>query len=157
MPFQVIHGNQRQAAGEGQSFGEIDADKQTAGQARSVGDGDGVQLAHMRDRGIGQRVLDDSLNCENVLAAGDLRVDAAETPVELDLAGDPVAEDMAAVGHDRGRGLVATGFDSEDAACRRAACVLPSSFVFAQGGRPRAAQSKTIRPTMASPISATSL
>ena len=156
MPFQVIHGHQRQAAGEGQSFGEIDADKQTAGQAWAVGDGDGVQIAHMRDRGIRERVLDDGLNCENVLTAGDLRVDAAETPVELDLAGDPVAEDMAAVRHDRGRGLVATGLDSEDAACGRAACVRQAhlSSLKVDG---RAAQSRTSRPIMASPISATSL
>ena len=155
MPFQVIHGNQWQATGEGQSFGEIDTDEKTAGQARSVGDGDGVQLAHMRDRGIRQGVLDDSLNCENMLAAGDLRVDAAETPVELDLAGDPVAEDMAAVRYDRGRGLVATGFDSEDAACRRAACVFQAHLSLRVN--PRAAQSNKARPTTTIPISATNL
>ena len=110
----------------------------------------------MRDRGIGQSLFDNSLNGENVLAAGDLRIDAAEAPVELNLAGDPVAEDMAAVRHNRGRGLIATGLDGEDAAFWRAACVrrphLSSPKVDG-----RAAQIKTSRPTMASPISATSL
>ena len=151
----MIHRNQRQATGEGQSFGEIDTYKKTAGQAWSVGDGDGVQLTDMRDRSIRQSVLDDSLNCENVLAAGNLRVDAAETPVELNLAGDAVAENMAAVRHDRGRGLVATGFDSEDAVCSRAACALKAHLSLLVD--PWAAQSNTIRPTMTIPISATSL
>ena len=114
----MIHRNQRQTAGEGQAFRQIDADKKTAGQAWSVGDGDGIQLAHMRHRGIRQRVLDDCLNRENVLTAGDFRVDAAETPVKLNLAGNPVAEDMAAVRHDRGRGLIAARFDRENATFR---------------------------------------
>ena len=163
--FEMVDGDEREAGGEGKPLGEIDADEEAAGQARPLRDGDGVELAHVGHGGIGEGLLDDCLYGEHVLTAGNLGVDAAETAVKVDLAGNAVAEDMASVGDDRGGGLVAAGLDGEDAARGRGGCALrgssvalcPAGETASSFGAVRAAQIRTSRPRMPSPIRATSL
>ena len=51
-----------------------------------------------------------------MLAAGELRDDAAVEGVEVDLAGNDGGEGVGAMADDGGGGLVAGGFDAEDEA-----------------------------------------
>ena len=115
MAFQVIDREQRQPGRKGQPLGRVDAHQQTARQPRPMRDPDGVQLGGACNVRLVQRLADDGLDGQHVLAAGDFGKDAAKAPVQVDLRGDDVAVDRAPVFDDRGRGFVATGFDGKDA------------------------------------------
>ncbi len=56
----------------------------------------------MAQAGIPQRLADDGMDRQDVLAAGDFEEDAAKTTVQLDLRSDDVAEDAATVLDDGG-------------------------------------------------------
>src|SRR5690606_41689561 len=51
----------------------------------------------MAQAGVLQRLADDGMDRQDVLAAGDFGKDAAKTTVQLDLRSDDVAEDAATV------------------------------------------------------------
>ena len=93
MALQVVDGRQRQPARGGQALRGGDADEQRADQARALGDGDQLGVV---ERGAGARegVVDDRVDELEVVAAGDLRHDAAVAVVDA-LGGDDVGADLA--------------------------------------------------------------
>ena len=100
---------------EGEGLGVGDADEQRPGEAGAGGDGDGVEIGE-GDAGLGQRGADDGNDGAKVLAAGQLRHDAAVAGVGGDLRGDDGGKRARAALDDGRGGLVAGGFDAEDEA-----------------------------------------
>ena len=88
-------------------------DQQRADQPRPLGDGDRVQL-RQGAVGLRQRRTANGGDRFDLGARGQLRVDAAIGRVQLDLRGDHLRTHVTPVLDDRGRRLVAGGFDAED-------------------------------------------
>jgi hypothetical protein len=88
-----------------------DADQQRAGQSRTRGDGDCVDVGPLDPR-IGERPVHRRLHRFEMRAAGDFRYDAAEACVLLDARRECVGEQLRAA-HDADAGLVARRLDAE--------------------------------------------
>ena len=115
MGLDVVDGDEGPLPGEGEGFGGGDADEQAADEAGAVGDGDCIKLfGGFGDAGGGEGFIDDGVEGFKVSAGGDFRDDAAEFGVEVDLRGDDIGEDVAAIAHDGGGGFITGGFDAED-------------------------------------------
>jgi len=114
--FEVVDRDEGLVGGEGEGFGEGDADEERAGEAGAGGDGDGFEIGVL-EAGAVHGFADDGGDGAEVLAAGELRDDAAVVGVD-ELAGYDVRQNLAAVADDRGGGLVAGAFDAENEAVR---------------------------------------
>ncbi len=114
MAFQVVHAHQRQARPKRHTFGRVHPHHQRPGQTGSARGSDGVDVAQGQVR-FGERFFDDRQDGQHVLARGHFRVDAAVAGVDVHLRGDGGSQQCASVfEHGRG-GLIAGGFDGEDA------------------------------------------
>ena len=111
--LEVVDPDERHVVDPGERLGEVDADQQRAGQARSVGDRDRVDVVPGR-AGVGPRLVEDRHDPAQVGAGGDLGHDPAGRGVERDLRGDDVGVDPPAVLDQRDARLVARRFDGED-------------------------------------------
>jgi hypothetical protein len=110
---QVVDGDERQPAAPGKRFRGREPDEQRADQARALRDRDRVDVV---ERMLAERLLDHRHDQLEVPAGGDLGDDASEACMQVRLRRDDVRDDAAVV--DQGcRGLVATGFQSEDQDC----------------------------------------
>ncbi len=123
--FEVVDGDQGQIGAEGKRLGEADTHQQGAGEARAFRDGDGPEVAVVRDACPAHGFADDGDHVAQVLAAGKFGDDAAVVGVHQ-LRGDDVGKHGATVRDDGGGGLVAGAFDSEDEAGRQGCPPYPS-------------------------------
>ena len=115
MAFEVVDGDEREIVGEGESFGVGDADEQRSGEAGAAGDGDGVEIGEGQVR-FSERGADHGNDGAEMLAAGQLRNDAAVARVGGDLRRDNRGNCARAALDDGRGGLVARGFNAEDEA-----------------------------------------
>ena len=115
MAFEMIDGDEGKVVGEGESLGVGDADEKRAGEAGTGGDGDGVEIGE-GEVGFSERGADDGNDGAEMLAAGQLRNDAAVARVGGDLRGDDGGKSARAALDDGRGGFVAGGFDAEDEA-----------------------------------------
>ncbi len=84
MRFQVVHRDERQSLAERRALGEIQPNKQRAGQPWPVRHGDGIQVIppHVR---VAERLLDNRRDGFDVRARGHFREDAAVLRVQIHL------------------------------------------------------------------------
>ena len=111
MGLEMVHPGQGQLVGEGQGLGHRHADDQGADQPGALGHGQAVQVAQGHP-GLGQGALNHRQDVFQVPPGGDLRHHPAVGGVGLELGGHHGGQDTAAVGHHRGRGFIAGGFDA---------------------------------------------
>ncbi len=109
--FKMIDRDQRAVRCQGYCLRESDADQQRAGETGALGHRDGIKLL-IADVGAVHRFTDDRHNSAEMFAAGELRNDAAIVRVHK-LRRDNIRKHLAAVAHNRRRGLVARALDSE--------------------------------------------
>ncbi len=118
--FKVVDCDEGLAQAECEGFGVGDADEKGSGEPRAAGHGDGVDAveskAGLLTRGLGNSSANHRNDVAKVLAAGELRDDAAIVGVQGDLAGDDVGEGLSAMAHDRGGGLVAGALNAQNEA-----------------------------------------
>ena len=94
----VVDGEEGFLPGEGVGLGGSGADEEATDEAGAVGDGDAIELGGgVGDIGDLEGFFDDGGEGFEVGAGGDFGDDAAELGVEVDLGGDDVGEDFAAV------------------------------------------------------------
>lgn len=110
VPCKVIDGDERFVQSGGESLCIGDADKECAGEAGALGDGDGVYVGELQI-GLREGFADYGDDLAEVFAGGEFGDDAAVFLVDVDLRGDDVGKDVEAVGDDGGGGFVAGGFD----------------------------------------------
>ena len=110
--LEVVDADERDVPREGQRLGRRHADEQGADQAGPDRAGDGVD-APVLDPGLDDRPGDHRVEQVEVGPAGDLRDDAAERGVQLDLRADDARQDVAAAHHERRGRLVAARLDAE--------------------------------------------
>ena len=113
MSFKVIEAHARDIKGVGEGLGCFDTYKEASHEARSTCDADALKILQRAACG-GQRVIDDLINGEHMVARCELGDDAAKASVDGDLAGDGIGEDRVAVLDDRGACFIAAGFKSHD-------------------------------------------
>jgi hypothetical protein len=117
MRFQVVDRDQRLVVDQRDGFRRGQTDDDAADQARPCGCGNAVQCAE-RDLRLAHRRGDDRIQRLDVGAGRDLRHDAAECCMFLDLREHDVRQDAAppVLGpfDQGGSGFVAGGFDAED-------------------------------------------
>ena len=114
VPLEVVHPNQRQAGGESQPLGSIDADEQAARQPWPLCDGDGVQRPRRSDPRLGQRLAQHGVNRKHMLPAGHLGEDTPKAAVDIDLGGHHIAQQPPSILNHGGGGFVTTGFNGEN-------------------------------------------
>ncbi len=110
--LEVIDPDQGRGVDVGQRLGEVDPHQERAGQARTVGHRDGVDVAPVRP-GVVEGGVEDGHDPAQVSPRGHLGHDPAGRGVEGDLAGDDVGVDPAAALDQRDAGLVAARFDRQ--------------------------------------------
>src|ERR1700677_4066283 len=110
---EMVHGNERLAQREGESFAVGEAHEQRADQARALRDGDGVEIVQ-GDVGLVDGFADDRHDLTQMFARREFGDAPAVFAVNFDLGGDDAGEDVFAVGDDGGGGFVAGGFDAEN-------------------------------------------
>ena len=113
VPEQVVNRNQRQTPRPGDRFGGGDANEQRPDQARSLRDGDAVQLLEGQLR-LFHCASHDRRDQLQVPARGDFRHNAAKAGVQLGLRRDDIRPQAAAGVDQRRRSLVAGGLDRQD-------------------------------------------
>ena len=113
MRFEMVDTNQRDRTRVRDRFGEIRADQQRTGQARSARHRYGVDLVES-DPGLFEGFLDHRDDGRELRAGCQLGHDAAMGPMQLDLRRHDIGPDVAPIAHDRGGGFVAGRFDTED-------------------------------------------
>ena len=113
MPQDVVGVDEGLARGEGQALGVAHPHQQGAHEARSAGDGDGVDVGKGQPRVV-QGALHHGAHLVHMVAAGQLRHHAAELAVDGDLGIDGVREHLPPVFHQGGGGLVAGGLYGKD-------------------------------------------
>ena len=113
VPFDVIHPDQRNPAGEGERLGEGDAGQQGPDEPGPVRHRDRLDVIH-GDPGVRERLLHDGREVQQVLPGSDLGHHPSELRVLGDLRGNDVRKDAPAVFDDGRRGLVAGGLDPQD-------------------------------------------
>jgi hypothetical protein len=96
----MIDAGERLRPGGGQALPHTDPDEQTAGQAGTARDGDEVEVGGFR-AGLPKGYVEQMREALEVVAGGQLRHDAAELFVKLDLGVDDVGEDAAPVSYYR--------------------------------------------------------
>ena len=111
--MQMVDRDERQPPRPGQGLCGRDPDEQGADEARSLGDGDPVDVVERGSR-VFERAPHGGEQKLEMVARGDLRDDAAVPRVQLGLRRDDVREQPAVVGDERGRGLVAGGLQAQD-------------------------------------------
>ena len=82
--FQVVDGQKRPLRRAGQGLGGGATDEQRRGQARTRGRGKRIDIPYPHG-GQPQRLLDEGMQVERMVARGELGHHAAELPVEFDL------------------------------------------------------------------------
>ncbi len=112
--FDVVYGDERKAAGEAQRLGVGEPDQKRPHQARPHRGGDGGQIFELRT-GAFQRLAHHRHDGPQMLARGQLRNDAAILAVGAHLRGDHGREYDFAIFYHGCRGLVARGFNAENA------------------------------------------
>jgi hypothetical protein len=126
VPFKVVDGDQRQPLREGQRLGIGDAHQQRAGQSRTGGHSNRIQIGQSNSR-LGQRRPHHRHDGPQMLAAGQLRHDAAVARVGRNLRGHDRGKRARPALHHGRRRLVAGGFNAEDEAARAHLYSLPGS------------------------------
>ena len=112
--LEVVDAHERHVPDERERLGRADPHQERAHQARADGGRDRVDAGAV-EAGLDERLGDDRREQLDVRAAGDLRHDAAEAGVEVDLARHDRGEHRRAVGDDRRGRLVTRRLDPEDA------------------------------------------
>ena len=115
---EMVHGEERLAQREGESFAVGEANEQGADEARALSDGDGVEIVQ-GDVRLVDGFADDWDDLAEMFAGGKFGDDPAVFAVNFDLGRDHAGEDAFAVGDDGGGGFVAGGFDAENEFLRR--------------------------------------
>ena len=110
---EVVHPDQRLALDIGQRLGEVHPDEQRAGQARSVGHRDGIDVGPGQP-GILPGGVQDGHDPAQVGPGGNLGHDPAGRGMEGHLAGDDVGQDAPAILDECDARLVAARFDRQD-------------------------------------------
>ena len=113
MSLDVVDTDQGDPGRKAQSLGGGDTDQEGADQAGPVGDGDGVHLLQLFPSLL-QGLADHLRDALGVFSGGDLGHHAPVEGVDIDLGGDHIGQDRAAVDNDGGGCLVTAGFDRED-------------------------------------------
>ena len=85
----MVYSQQGQAHGQGQGFSRIDPADERAGESRSMGYGDGVNLVESY-AGVAERAAQGGLHVADVLAGSQLGNHAAVGGVQGGLRGDDV-------------------------------------------------------------------
>ena len=113
----MVDAEQRQVVRVGQRLRRVDADEQRAGEAGTGGDGDGRQVAQPAPASASAV----SITCR-MTSRWWREATSGTTPpyggVQVELRGDDVRAEVAAVLDDGGRGLVAGRLDAEDERAR---------------------------------------
>ena len=122
----MVDADERHVPRQRQRLGRRHADEQGADQAGPDRAGDGVDAAVV-DPGLDDRPGDHRVEQLEVGPAGDLRHDAAERGVQLDLRADDARQHVAAAHHQRRRRLVAARLDAEHERVRSDVVVVGSS------------------------------
>ena len=128
---QMVDRRERQAARPGERLRRRDPDEQRADETRALRDRDGVDVVERRAR-LAERLAHDRGDELEVAPRRDLGDDAAVARVQVGLRGDDVRADLARLGHERRRGLVAGRLDPEDHA---ASACSASAFWSGTGSR----------------------
>ena len=113
MRFKVIDGDKGFALRGGNRLARHHPDHHPADQAGARGGGDAVEIVE-RHAGILHRRLDQRIDMIEMRPRRNLRYYAAKGAMLLELAQHDIGPDGPVAVHDRGGGLVATGFDAED-------------------------------------------
>ena len=111
--LEVIDRDERDAEAVGEALRAGDADQQRADESRAGGDRDRSTSLHAQLRVV-ERARDQRKEMLQMFARGDLRHDAAERLMPLDLRGDEIHAHTAVALEQRDRGFIAGGFDAED-------------------------------------------
>ena len=132
VPLHVMDAEEGKPAREGVGLGPVHAREQGADQPgpRRHADARDVRVVNLR---LAHGVPHHRVERADVLAGGDLRHDAPERGVRV-LRGDREAPDPVLI-HDRGRGLVARGLDSENRPAPEAGGDRGGAPCGARGGR----------------------
>ena len=104
--FKVIHGDEWLVERQGENFAVGHANEQRAGEAGALSDGDGVEVGEC-DFCLVERFANDEHDFAKMFARGELGNYAAVFAVDVDLRGNDIRKDTAAVRDDRGGGFVA--------------------------------------------------
>ncbi len=108
---QVVYARQRQVTGNRDRLGRGDAQREATGQAGAGGYGDGLDARPIRmRRGLAQ----EQRQIREMLPRGEFRHDAAVSTMQVDLAGDPFADQSAGRIEEGHGALVTRTFDGED-------------------------------------------
>jgi hypothetical protein len=113
VPGDVVDADQRFAVDEGDRLRHLQPHQQRAHEARALGDRDRVE-GRVVEPGLGHGAAHHGHDVLDVVARRQLGHHPAVGRMDRDLGGDHVREDGAAVGHHRGRGLVAGGLDGQE-------------------------------------------
>ena len=115
--LEMVHGDEREPARQGDGLGRGDADDQPADQARACGRGDAIDLLQA-EASLGERLGDQTIEQLDMGARRDLRHHAAELGMQRKLRAHQIGKDdafAARLAADQGcRGLVAARLDAED-------------------------------------------
>ena len=113
MAFQVIYRDQRLVQREGQRLRVADADQQSSGESRTLGDGEGVD--RMKGlAGIGEGFANHRHDGPQMLARGQFRHHSAVRLMGGNLRKHHVRDDLLARAHHCGCGLIAGALDAEN-------------------------------------------
>src|SRR5713101_635074 len=112
MTFDVIDADQRFVQRERHRLRVRNAHQQRTNQARSDRDRDAVDLFFRQARAR-ERLFDDRNDLVEVFARSKFGNHAAKALVSCNLRGNHGRDDLAAITHERSRGLIAGSFDSE--------------------------------------------
>ena len=112
MPPEVVDTGQLGRPRRRQTLGDPGPDQQAAGQPRTSGDGDQVDVGGFGG-GAFEGQVEQVREALEVIAGGQLGDDASKTRVQVDLRMDDVREDMPSALDQGDRGLVTGGLDPE--------------------------------------------
>src|SRR6266849_5388012 len=112
MTFDVIDADQRFVQRERHRLRVGNAHQQRTNQARSDRDRDAVDLFFRQARAR-ERLFDDRNDLVQMLARSKFGNHAAKALMSCNLRGNHGRDDLAAITHERSRGLIAGSFDSE--------------------------------------------
>ncbi len=104
--FDVIDGDQRDVATEGEGLGVGDADQQRADEAGAWSHGDGVERGPI-DIGVFERLTDGGDDGAEVFPRGEFGDDAAVFGVSIELRSDHAGQNASAIGNNGGCGFIA--------------------------------------------------